>query len=524
MIGRLERDQVLKEFTGQVNSWGSIQTLPEKHDHQKLLGTLPPPVMTLDFAKRLDRFELGDIESEYLWQSKVFRDIGRWVVAKPYRDPVFAPWLEKQKVALKSDDALKLEHALKLFDWTIRNVSMEGNAADVEKLVVDPSSPNNDNQIGYRTLPWLTALFGHGDVIQRARVFTQLLFQQNIPSFMIAVPSDKPGEKTTRRLWAIGVPIGEEIYLFEPRFGLPVPNADEPEVATLRQARADRNILRRCKLPGRFDYPIGAEDLANAVALLDIEPPALGVAMQLLEDRLTGDRRMKISVDADSIAKEINRIDPKLTVELWSMPWLAQFYNRLTRQQVKDKTPVGIGYQVVNAAYVYETLFNDARLTHFRGDFETTLDVNGAPNKYMASRIDDATLEKLAYDEDVQRQLQVLRQPNEPQEEYVARMNQFRQSFRAAKVDSNFFLGALQFDLENWDASIDWLDERLLRLAGSERWHPQAFYLLARCYEQKRDIGAALERLRTEKVPQEAGNRIRVRLLERMEADRNSLP
>jgi hypothetical protein len=512
MLGRLDREAILREFSNQVNSWGSLQSLPERLSADRFISQLPAALQSLDFNKRLDRFELGDVECEYLWQSRVMRDIGAWVLAAPYRDPLFAEWLNREKSRLAGDDGLRLEQTLKLFDWTIRNVALEGEPKAVEKLPVDPSSLTTKNQIGFRSLPWQTVLFGHGDAIQRARVFTQLLFQQRIPAVILALPSAKPNEASMRSLWAIGVPIANELYLFEPRFGLPIPNGDLVEVAVLRQARADKNILRRCRLPGRFEYPIEADDLKEVVALLDIESPALGAPMRLLEDRLAGKNRMQLTLDADAVTSQLQAIDPDLKIELWSMPSLAQLYARMVREQVKDKTPFGITYQLQNSAYVYDSLFHEARLAHLRGEFETNLDREGAPAMYMNSRVDDATLDRLPYDDEVQMQLQVRRVANETQEEFVARLNQFRQSFRNAKGDSNFFLGLLQFDLGNWEASIDWMDERILKVGQSARWHPHARYLLARCFEQKGDWKASIEQLKTENLPQEAGNRIRARL------------
>jgi hypothetical protein len=517
ILGRFDRDGLLREFTNAMNAWGNSKPKFGSWKKPEILASLPAAIQSLDFAQRLDRFQFGAPESEYLWQCRLFRDISNWVLERPYRDQVFSPWLESKKQSLSLQDALQLEQSLKLFDWTVRNVALEGEASGIEKPIIDPVPLQSDAGVGCRTLPWQTAMFGHGDAIQRIRVFTQLLFQQNIPAVFLAVEASE--SPATRQLWAVGVPVGDELYLFEPRLGLPLPLADEPGVATFRNATEEPSILRRAKVPGRFDYAFTSADLSHLVALMDVEPFAIGYGMRVLEQHLAGENRMRLTCDPEVIRSQIATIAPHLKIELWNNPWLAHEINLMVRQQVNDKTPFGINYQIENGAYLYDTVLSNSRLAHFRGQFETTHDVNGAPNRYMSSRIDDASLEKLPYDLETQFKLQVLRMQTESQEDFQNRVGFLQKSFRLAKLDANFFLGALQFDIGNWDSSIDWLEKRLYRVPGAERWRPQASYLIGRAFEQKGDVKKALEWLKTEGVPQEAGNRIRARLIEKQAAE-----
>ncbi len=107
------------------------------------------------------------------------RHVGRWVYRHPYRDPLFQPWLEEKAIIdFGALDGVKTEQTMKLFDWTVRNISLEGDAKDIEALPRDPLPPLTDLGMGYRALPWQTLMFGRGDALQRARVFTQLLFNK----------------------------------------------------------------------------------------------------------------------------------------------------------------------------------------------------------------------------------------------------------------------------------------------------------------------------------------------------------
>ncbi len=522
MLMPFERGPILRDFVNQVNSWAIVQPVQTSWKRSSLLDGLPASLLSTDFGKRLDRIEFADLESEYLAQCKLMRDVGRWVLERPYRDPLFAPWLAQKAASLPETEAVRLEQAMKLFDWTIRNVALEGAPKDIEALIRDPLPPLSDLGAGYRGLPWQTMMFGRGDALQRSRVFTQLLFQQDIAAVLLAFPDTAAGSNNDDRLlWCVGVPIADEIFLFETRFGLPLPMGDQAAMATLREARSNPTILRRAKLPGRFDYPVTVEDLPRAIALLDVEPFAMGRGMKALEDRLTGEHRMKLSMDVDDVAAKLRAIDPDLVVQLWQLPWLAQIYNRDLRGRIHDLSPFSIKYMAEFGAYMNESIVHEARMAHFGGQFDSTLDNAAAPRKYMDIRVDEGTLAKLVYDTDIQRQLQVLRRSNEKQEEFQFRVMQAQQFYRTAKLDSNAFLGILQFDLDNLDAAVDWLDNRLLQIEGSERWTAHAKYLLGRCCEAQGQTTEAVGWYKSEGVPQEAGNRIRIRLLEKVKAEKS---
>jgi hypothetical protein len=523
LIMRFDRTTAAKEVLNQLNAWSTPQESSSPWARPDLIDTVATDVRNDSLFDRLGSMEFGEAECEYLLQCQMMSGLGFWVSERPYLDPLFQPWLEKQKQTLPSDEAVAIEKTLKLFDWTIRNVALEGNAKDVEALPLNPSVPLTDLGMGYRALPWQTLHFGRGDAYQRGRVFTQLLFQQGIPSVMLALPMEstkgplKEFPSSSLHLWAIGAVIGNEIYLFEPRWGLPIPNADEPAVATLRQAKSDPAVLRRAKLPGRFDYPINSDDLKSLVALVDVEPFSMSRSVQKLQQSLTGENRMQVASDVNATMTKIAAIDAAVEVRLWELPWLSQLYNQSVRNRINDRSPFSINYQITYGAYMNESLVSEARTAHFKGSFDTNLDTDGAAKKYMNLRIDEETLAKLAYDRDIQQELQMIRKPNETQEEYQYRIGQAQGFYRTAKLDSNAFLGMLQFDLQNMEASTNWMDQRLLQIDGTERWRPQARYILGRACEQKKAFDDALSWYRMDGSPQEAGNRIRVRLLEKNE-------
>ncbi len=66
----------------------------------------------------------------------------------------------------------------------------------------------------------------------------------------------------------------------------------------------------------------------------------------------------------------------------------------------------------------------------------------------------------------------------------------------------NAFLGMLQFDLGNYEAAADWLDNRLLQIEGTQRWQAHARYLLGRCSEAQNAPTEAVGWYKQEGVPQ----------------------
>ncbi len=114
--------------------------------------------------------------------------------------------------------------------------------------------------------------------------------------------------------------------MFDPEIGTFIPGPNQVGIATLAQARSDASVLRRLNVPGFFDYPLTKQDVQQCVALLNVLPEAISPRMKNLESGLTGDRRMKIFVDADELAKRIDEVPGIAGVRLWKVPLLAEVY------------------------------------------------------------------------------------------------------------------------------------------------------------------------------------------------------
>ncbi len=525
---RVDRTVALREIIIQLNTWSKSVTDAGSWKSSGLLDSVAGQLRTIDFSKRMSRLEFAEPECEYLLQCQMLKDVSKWVVERPYRDVLFSAWLEKQKSSLPADDWSQLESALKLFDWTICNVAIEGQPADAMRLVQNselpvsnnPSAyqqlPFNDNAPTYRQLPWQTMMFARGDTWERARVFTQLAFLQGIDCVVLALPSQTGAtENAALRLWCVAVPIGGEFYLFEPQWGLPIPSQSGEGIATLREAKENPAVLRRARLPGRFDeYPVVQSDLKGLIALMDVEPFALGRTMHTLERSLTGDNRVRLSSDADAIEARLTKLDPTLSVRLWNVPWLAHAYNQSVRERLNEQSAFSLSYVDKFGVFIMDTPISRARNLHFKGQFENTVEVPGALRAYMDVRVDEKTLKDMQYDREIQKSLGVVKNPNETADSFQFRIAQAQDFYRRSKFDVAIFLAMLSWDMGKMDTSKDWLSKRLLQIKGTDRWHAQAHYLMGRAYEQQGNNAAAIAEYEFDNSPQAAGNRIRIRKIQ----------
>lgn len=512
---RLDRTSAMKEISYQLNTWSTSVSQPPEWSPSGLLESIPASLRTVDFSNRMTKLEFGEPECEFMLQCQLMKQLSSWVLDLPYRDRLFADWLAEERKRLDSTEGVQLETALKLFDWTICNVAVDGNPEDIERLVTNPDIPLNESAPVYRQLPWQTLMFARGDAWQRGRLFTQLCFSRGIDCVVLALPSlTGASENAALRLWCIGVPIGNELYLFEPRLGLPLPDPKGGGIATLRMAKTDPNVLRRAKLPGRFNYPVESKDLNRLIALIDAEPFAVGRTMYTLERALTGENRQRLSMDADRIESRLKDIDAQLEIRLWNVPWLAHVYNLEVRMRLDDLSPFAMQYMERYGIFVTDTPISRARMLHFQGKFPSTIEAAGALKSYMDFRVDEETLRELQYDRNTQMTLGVVKRPTESMEGFSARVSMAQNFFRKSKFDIGIFLAMANMDLGKPETAIDWLTKRLLDIRGTERWHAHAHYLLGRNYESLGNMESAIEEYKFEATPQAAGNRIRIRRLE----------
>lgn len=508
----LNRNKVELEVQLHLNKWWLNAP---KNAHVELpadlVEGLPPDLRSdADFAQAGDgQFTLWDVE--HMFQARLHRQLASWIIQRPLQDTLLSGWLEKQSQSLPAEQFAQLEGAFKLFDWSVRNVVLEGDPKDVEKLADDPRKPLQDNGIGYTYMPWQTALYGQGDFVERGRVFTSLAQQRQLQTCWIAL---RLATSPSAQLWTVGVWIGDDCYLFDTELGLPILDPETLTPTTLAQVQKDERIVRRLDVPGLFDYPVNPGDTKQVEFLLELEPSAVSNRMAVLQASLTGEDRLQLTTEIVSLHDKLKRLYPATPISIWQTPLLAQLYAKDVRVRLQMNSPFTAQYMIQHAVWFMDTPSATARLKHLAGEFETTLESRSAAQIYVEEcRMPDELIDRLRDDPEVAKQLGIIRTPAESSEEFQMRLFQMQIVFKQAKIDANFLLGQMCFDLGKYGEVISYMDKRTLGNRLAEKWHAAARYTMARAYQQQGNIEAAVKALNADGSPMEAGNRLRVRYL-----------
>lgn len=520
----MNRQQAAKEVQLELNTWIS-------HADRTRLQYAPSPLL-IDFNQQVPaemlrlvgcqnpvelQFSLWDVD--YLYQCRMVNKLAHWITEFPVRDNLMEPILEQYASELDEADKLKLMNAYKLFDWTIRNIAMEASGASVEELTSDPRPPLADDALGYNYLPWETLLYSSGDFIERGRVFCALAAQQGIETSWLSVHDTEQAanENQPGKLWAIAVLIGDGCILFEPKLGMPILEPDKVQLATLAQTLENDRILRRLDLAGQFDYALSRADVQHFSFLIDAPPTAASARMKLMEQSLLGDERMVVYRDLDALADRLSDIAPGHAAHLWDTPLLAQVQAAAVRERLQTPSPYSMNYMARHGVWLMETSAATGRHKHLVGEFENTLDEDGALKTYMNARIDDETLARLPYDPEVQHALNIAQVPGEPKEQHEARIAQAQFIMSLSKFAAHYLLAQLHFDRGNYQASEDFWVKRVLDDPRAQNWWAAGHYTLARIYQETGQLEKAAQELSFEGSPQAAGNRLRLRYLRREE-------
>ena len=479
-------------------------------------------------------------DSNHLRDCYLFRQISEWVDREPEEDPLLADWLNKMEAKLPEQDGVKLRTAVRLFDWTVRNVGYEPRQPESS---LPPHPPFNGMAIpkfslgmefqgpGYRQTDYETVWHGLGDSLQRAGVFTQLCRQASIAAFVLATQSDQDGKLTP---WSVGVLIGEDVYLFEPELGCFVPGPGQVGIATLGEARSDASVLRRLNVVSFFDYPLSKSDIQQSIALLNVTPEAVSLRMKQLQAALTGDRRMTTFVDVDTMAKKIDAVPGIAGVRLWDVPVLAAVY-AAELEAAASRDPL-LNFWSRAAWSIIEDLSDNSKLLalarwrHLHGQFDKDgeEDTEGARVLYLRQRAPEFEIEDLVIDVDLQKAYGVRRELGMSNKEYNAQLSYAQDLMRMSKNAATFWVSLIQYEDERYDTAQTWFSKRVLDPELVSRreftgdalspWPPSARYNLGRSLERSGKFDQAIELYKTDGDPQEHGNRLRARMLAKQQA------
>jgi hypothetical protein len=529
----LNEQKAQQQITYHINQW--LQEYEEKNSDSeqaspaklpeiaKTLQNWLAPEMLQDVVMRED-FTIADVP--LLRDANIYRHVLSWIDSPVSDDPLFKDWLADLRAGKTGDlkleprDIDRLQTAMRLFDWMVRNVALESDQLpSPPQLQVPPLPPGIVFEgPGYRQNDYQTLWRGRGDWLQRCGVFTQLCTQAGIPSAVLATQSDETGSRTP---WAVGVLIGEEIFLFEPRLGLPIPGPDQTGVATLTQARKDASVMRRLDVAGFHDYPLSRTDISPSVALLNVRAETMSPRLKKLESGLTGDRRMVLWVDADDWGQRFDAVTGIADAAIWEMPTIAEGYAQVMEMIAERDPAFSFWYKsrfaVLEAVDSKNNNLAKGRLRHLTGQFvDDELEANeGARTHYLNQRAPEYEIDDLRINVELQKQYGLRRELGIDPAQYDVQLTQMQSFMRLGKRTATYWLALVQYDDGRYDTAHNWFSKRVLDAEQLSYWNDGAVYNSARASEGMGDIATAVETLKTDRSISNHGNRLRARLLDK---------
>jgi hypothetical protein len=133
---------------------------------------------------------------------------------------------------------------------------------------------------------------GWGTGVERALVFLALLEQLGDPEAahpeLLGCLLEVPDHSGQMIFWACGVVVGDgkDVYVFDPRLGLPLPGPGSKDIATLAALRKQPDLLAQLKFGDKQQYDVTAEQARAAQARLVCPLSALAPRMRYLQEKL----------------------------------------------------------------------------------------------------------------------------------------------------------------------------------------------------------------------------------------------
>jgi len=583
--------EMLKQIVTRLNQWVESQQAPPDWELDATVTALPESVRRSVALRDLDRLKYTSYDGFALREAFWMHDLSNWA---------------------RGERLHAVDRAKRLFDWTVRNIQLDPEPdyriwkhvelGEVEAIFQgvafgDVHLQREDGTvlevrlqdlgqddvawIGEHARPpqmaWETLFFGRGTAIERAWVFMLLCRQQRLDTAYIVLPpkpadpataddapaSDPQDGQTARRrqAWAVvAVLIEGELYLFDPRLGLPIPAPDgirldrsgqlAVQPATLRQVLHGEAPLERLDLDAARPYPVSAADFRDVVYLLEASPAYLACRMRLIESQLPPGKDVVLTTNPTAQAQRISEaaaaamssdagdiadgatndqiVDPStVDVQLWALSLI-----RINHRVASPPEWIILRLDAMLPFFDWREnppgpWLRKARMHHLKGDL---VQRRHATHYYLRARPSDREMEidegRTEYGYKLMLQTQ---DPDMPEEEVEWRTKQIVgivvDSLHRGKQHASYWLGLIAFEKENYASAIDWFSQRTLAASAFTPWVDGATYNLARAYEATDEYAKAVALYESRpNSPSAYGNLLRARWLraERPEIDKPS--
>lgn len=448
----------LAQIVERLNQWlrGSKSTSDWKS--AELIGTLPEAISKSEKLKpllapdALNQLAFKPADGRLLQEAVWCRDLSRWT---------------------RGTDSNRLAQVTSMFDWVVRNVQLEPDAGSLPRR------------------PWQTLAFGRGTAAERAWVFVLLCRQANIDSAILTIPTAENGA------WIlVAVSLDGQLYLFDPRLGLPIPGPDGNSVATLAQLLADDALLRQLDTD-EIEYPITVENLAKAIVHLVADPFSLSRRSVLVEERLAGEDAVKLSAPADAQAAKFREMKIG-EVQLWPAPF------EILQRQLTLERPDRARAAEEFVMFAWRPELWKARTLHFRGKKETP---DESKRDVLSDPIDDHRTAQRHYMSKSVRLTDAILAQQPPEKQNV---------YANAKTCATYWLGLLTFDeaadnASRYENALRWLEMVPEESRGGLLWPGGVAYNSALALAKLDRVDQAIAKLKADTSAQRQGNQILAR-------------
>jgi hypothetical protein len=441
---------------------------------------------------------------------------------------------ESDIAALHSDleegQAKELAAAIRLFDWVTRNIQLTPEPVFDEEqraeICLDDTEGISEEEagipgLGYKHYPWQTLLYARGDYVQRAKLFMVLCEQMGLEAVMLACN----GEDDELIPWLPAVAVGGKLYLFDSYLGLPVFSERPGQIATLADVRKSDKLLTGLDLTveetTRDDakYRIRPEQIKELTALIYVSPESISHRMQFLEDRLLGDRRLRLTAKPDQTRESLKGIEAVNPV-IWDIGFRTQQFRNVVKsaselvnedsQLITKLTWFFDEEDYVDRFVAYRT----ARNLYFIGKFETERNSRraNAVQRFRSIMYTQDEIDGLATNRRLLYQLGIMKEEGQDVNSFNNRLRGTQAQMELVRRDAGYFLAQSTFDNGNIPTSANWL-KRVEEKGYSERWNTGVDYLTGRAYEARKEYKRAIELYGKGEFEQFHGNLLRARLL-----------
>jgi hypothetical protein len=517
---------VKKQILDNLREWSRQEQASIEWIADPMFRRLPSDLKEMFSVEGLATKVFEDHDALELQQTIWLRDVSRAVAQQSLYDPRIREWIEQsiKDKTLSTDQGDDLSLAYRLFDWTIRNIQLDPEFEDHDIIGGEKQRERRDrNTLHHQYYPWENLLYGHGDWLERGRVFTLLARQLGINVVMLVA---ERGDDQPSQPWVNAVLIGDDLYLFDTLLGLPLPGQGRAAFSRLTDYAAAPELLDALSVDS-LRYRIVRSDLEHLVASIDATPAALSQRMKQIENRLSGKRKMVLTVAPTPLAKKLRTCKHINRVEIWPFPYRG--YQFLFNLRKDPQQGMALLARLQQERQPFETRgpLMRGRLLHLRGYYLGDHDHPGAAKLYMESRISKKELERFnipieAIPKDSPLVMNLPEDPERRRLIFRQRLEQGRMMAVRAKDLATCWLGKMACDRQRFKVATDFL---VLNVEDvNSRWMQSARYNLARSYEAMgiRDgdasqLETAIELYESDKdSPQRAGNLIRAATLRGM--------